>query len=194
MKGTFGGEVIGESSKVSRAPTPPPANFRGLPPTTARLPPSHQPKPELCQITTRGLTPDVLLKARRSAQGQTLCSRPDALLKARCSAQGQMLCSRPDILLRAKRSAQGQTLCSRPDILLKARRSAQGLTFLLKARHSAEPPPDAGVLLDYRLTPELPSDAGLSLSSSSFNNQRTSASYRIFGIKIISSIPGEIIN
>ncbi|KAL0907251.1 hypothetical protein M5K25_025809 [Dendrobium thyrsiflorum] len=92
---------------------------------------------------------DVLLKVRRSAQSQTLCSRPDALLKARRSAQGQTLYSRPDILLRARRFAQGQTLCSRPDILLKARRSAQGLTFLLKARHSAEPPPDAGVLLDY---------------------------------------------
>ncbi|KAL0909603.1 hypothetical protein M5K25_020487 [Dendrobium thyrsiflorum] len=95
-----------------------------------------------------------------TTQGQTLCSRLDILLRARRSAQGQTLCSRPDIMLRARRSAQGQTLCSRSDILLKARRSAQGLTFLLKARHSAEPPPDAGVLLDYRLTPELPSDAG----------------------------------
>ncbi|KAL0928856.1 hypothetical protein M5K25_000783 [Dendrobium thyrsiflorum] len=87
MKGTFGGEESGESSKVSRAPTPPPAN-------------------------SRRLSPDF----NCSAQGLTLCLRPDALLKARHSAQGKTFCSRPDALLKARHSAQGQTFCSRPDI------------------------------------------------------------------------------
>ncbi|KAL0923360.1 hypothetical protein M5K25_007414 [Dendrobium thyrsiflorum] len=72
--------------------------------------------------------PDVLPKARRSAQGQTSCSRPDVLLKARCSAQGQTSCSRPDALLKTRLPVQGPTSCSRPDILPKALCSAQGPT------------------------------------------------------------------
>ncbi|KAL0917144.1 hypothetical protein M5K25_012191 [Dendrobium thyrsiflorum] len=48
----FGGEEIEESSKISRAPTPPPVNSHGLPPTIAGPPPSHQPTSELSQITT----------------------------------------------------------------------------------------------------------------------------------------------
>ncbi|KAL0920630.1 hypothetical protein M5K25_009778 [Dendrobium thyrsiflorum] len=54
---TFGRGLLVEKRlervlRVSRAPTPPPVNSRALPPTTAGLPPSHQPTPELCQITT----------------------------------------------------------------------------------------------------------------------------------------------
>ncbi|KAL0917145.1 hypothetical protein M5K25_012192 [Dendrobium thyrsiflorum] len=52
MKSAFGGEEIEESSKISRAPTPPPVNSHGLPPTIAGPPPSHQPTSELSQITT----------------------------------------------------------------------------------------------------------------------------------------------
>ncbi|KAL0928044.1 hypothetical protein M5K25_002279 [Dendrobium thyrsiflorum] len=64
--------------------------------------------------------PDHHLKARRSAQGPTLCPRPDVLSKARRPAQGPTLCSRPDALLKARRSAQDPTSCSRPDVLPKA--------------------------------------------------------------------------
>ncbi|KAL0912355.1 hypothetical protein M5K25_018322 [Dendrobium thyrsiflorum] len=60
--------------------------------------------PTFCR-TTPG-RPDVLpdhhLKARHSAgpphEGLMLCSRPDALLKARRSAQGPTFCSRPNDL------------------------------------------------------------------------------------------------
>ncbi|KAL0921797.1 hypothetical protein M5K25_008906 [Dendrobium thyrsiflorum] len=98
--------------------------------------------------------PDVLLKARRSVQGQTFCSRPDILLKANHSAQGPIFCSRPDVLLKARRSPQGLTFCLTPDILPVYHPTPEC------HRTTAKLPHDAGVLLDYRLTPELPSDVG----------------------------------
>ncbi|KAL0909422.1 hypothetical protein M5K25_020292 [Dendrobium thyrsiflorum] len=91
---------------------------------------------------------DVLLKARRSAQG------PDVLLKARRSAQGQTLCSRPDALLKARHSAQSPTFCLTPDILPVYHPTPEC------HRTTAKLLPDAGVLPNYQLTLELPSDAG----------------------------------
>ncbi|KAL0923775.1 hypothetical protein M5K25_007848 [Dendrobium thyrsiflorum] len=67
--GFLGGEEIEETSKISRAPTPPPANSRGLPPTIVGLPPSHQPMTQQFGAVCGNVIPNLganLFQSRRS--------------------------------------------------------------------------------------------------------------------------------
>ncbi|PKU82702.1 hypothetical protein MA16_Dca020281 [Dendrobium catenatum] len=74
--------------------------------------------PQESRRTTAGASPD----HRRSFAApppQGLTFRPNVLLKARHSAEDLTFCSRPNIMLKSRRSAEGPTFCSRPDVLLK---------------------------------------------------------------------------